>query len=543
MSLRLKTIIGIAAIEALLLVLLVTTTLDYLRSTNYETLTKRASSTATLFATTTKNAVLSYDLASLDAFVKDVLVNPDLVYARVIGTDGNLFAEAVEKDYISFPFFPDKRVEDVADGVFDTFANILEGGVIYGRVEIGLDINSISAKIKEAENRSIIIAIVEMGLVALFSFLLGGFLTGQLKVLSAAAKSISAGNLDIKLPIKGQDEIADVANAFNIMAFNLKDASARRDQFEAKLTELNRSLEDRVETRTKQIEIKNTELEKANSDIKKAQTKLLKAEKMASLGVLVAGVAHEINNPIGFVMSNLHSLIEYGQNYRSLIAEYALLLKFTDSEAKKEQQDKINHLCMQYDLEFMNEDIDILLHESIEGTERIRDIVQGLKNYIFTPTHIDYAMNDLNECIQSALAIVREHLPEQVKIKTDLAILQPILCCKTKIKESFLNLIMNAKQAIVGEGMISIKSRQKGEWLEIEVSDNGMGIPIDHLDKIFDPFFTTRPVGNGIGLGLTIADGIMREHGGDIRVKSELNQGSLFTMRIPIKRDLKVVDY
>ena len=537
MSLRLKTILGIAAIEALLLLLLVTMTLSYLRSTNYETLTKRASTTATLFATTTKNAVLSYDLASLDAFVKDVLVNPDLVYARVIGLDNDVFAEAVTKDYLHVSFTPDKRVEDVTDGVFDAFANISEGGVVYGRVEIGLDISSINTTINEAENRSIIIAIVEMGLVALFSFLLGGYLTGQLKGLSAAAKSISTGNLDIKLPIKGRDEIADVASAFNLMAFNLKDASASRDQFEVELTELNRSLEDRVEKRTKQIEIKNIELEKANSDIKKTQTKLLQAEKMASLGVLAAGVAHEINNPIGFVMSNLHSLGEYGQNYRRLIAEYSLLLTLTDSEDKKAQQNKIQHLSHQYDLQFMNEDMDILLQESIEGTERIRDIVQGLKDYAYTSPHTDYAMDDVNECVKSTLALVSDHLPEKINIQTDLAVLPPIFCCKTKISESLLNLIMNAKQAIGDEGLISIQSRQQGEWLEISVSDNGKGIPVDQRHKIFDPFFTTRPVGEGIGLGLTMAYGIMREHGGEIRVESELNKGSCFTMILPVKSE------
>ena len=534
MSLRLKTILGIAAIEALLLVLLVTMTLNYLRSTNYETLTKRASTTATLFATTTKNAVLSYDLASLDAFVKDVLVNPDLVYARVIGADNQLFAEADVKDYLNVSFTPDIRVEDVTDGVFDTFANISEGGVVYGRVEIGLDIRSINTAIKEAENRSIIIVIIEMGLVALFSFLLGGYLTGQLKVLSTAAKSISIGNLDIKIPIKGRDEIADVASAFNVMAFNLKDASAHRDQFEVELRELNRSLEDRVKRRTKQLEIKNIELEKANSDIKKTQTKLLQAEKMASLGVLAAGVAHEINNPIGFVMSNLHSLGEYGQNYRRLISEYSLLLTLTDCEAKKIQQDKIHHLSSQYDLQFMNEDMEILLQESIEGTERIRDIVQGLKDYAYTSPHTDYAMDDVNDCIQTTLATVSSELPEQIKIQTDLAMLPPLFCCKEKISESLLNLIMNARQAIEGEGVIAIQSRQKGEWLEISVSDNGKGMPIEQLGKIFDPFFTTRPVGEGIGLGLTMAYGIIREHGGEISVESELNKGSCFTLRLPV---------
>ena len=285
MSLRLKTIIGIALIEAVLLLLLVSMTLDYLRSTNYDALIKRASTTATLFATTTKDAVLSYDLASLDAFVKDVLINPDLVYARVLGPEESLFAEGGKAEALRQQFVADHHVETAYDGVFDTFAEITEGGVTYGRVEIGLDISSINTTIAEAQNRSAIVALLEMGLVALFSFLLGAYLTSQLKVLSLAAQSISEGKLDIQLPVKGRDEIANVATAFNAMASNLSEASTRRDQFEVELKELNRSLEDRVEQRTQQIRNKNRQLEQANQEIKEAQAKLLQSEKMASVGV------------------------------------------------------------------------------------------------------------------------------------------------------------------------------------------------------------------------------------------------------------------
>lgn len=534
MSIRLKTIIGIALIEAVLLLLLVSMTLDYLRSTNYDALIKRASTTATLFATTTKDAVLSYDLASLDAFVKDVLINPDLVYARVLGPEESLFAEGGKTEALRQQFVADHHVETIADGVFDTFAEITEGGVIYGRVEIGLDISSINTTIAEAQNRSAIIAVLEMGLVALFSFLLGAYLTGQLKVLSLAAQSISEGKLDIQLPVKGRDKIANVATAFNSMASSLSEASARRDQFEVELKELNRSLEDRVEQRTQQLRNKNRQLEQANQEIKEAQSRLLQSEKMASVGVLAAGVAHEINNPIGFVMSNLRSLEIYSQNYRSLITEYAVLVTLADPDARQAQQLKIDQLGEKYDLEFMNDDLDSLLQDSIEGTERVRDIVKGLKDFSHVDTISSYAMCDLNVCIKSTLKVVNNELKYHCDIKTELAILPPTYCCSGQISQVLLNLILNAGHAIEGQGVITIQSQQVDELLEVSVTDTGKGIAVELLDKLFDPFYTTKPVGEGTGLGLAIAYGIAKEHQGEIRVVSEPDKGSCFTLSIPI---------
>lgn len=534
MSLRVKTIIGIALIEAVLLLLLVSMTLDYLRSTNYDALIKRSSTTATLFATTTKDAVLTYDLASLDSFVKDVLINPDLVYARVLGPDNSVFAENGKQAYLQKSFIADDIVENVSDGVFDTFAEIVEGGVVYGRVEIGFDISSINTVIAEAQNRSAIIAVIEMGLVALFSYLLGAYLTGQLKVLTLAAQSISEGNLDVKIKVKGRDEIANVAIAFNSMAFNLNEASARRDQFEVELSELNRSLEDRVEQRTQEMKIKNKLLEQANQDIKETQAKLLQSEKMASVGVLAAGVAHEINNPIAFVMSNLRSLEIYAKNYRSLIEEYAKLDGLTDLQERVDQKLKIETLTEQYDLEFMNEDLDSLLYDSIEGTERVKEIVKGLKDFSHVDTVTNFAMSNLNECIQSTLKVVNNELKYHCDIRTDLSELPLTYCCSGQISQVLLNLMLNAGHAIEGPGVITISSKQKGELLEVSIADTGKGIPKDQLEKLFDPFYTTKPVGEGTGLGLAIAYGIAQEHRGEIRVESELGKGSSFTLSIPV---------
>lgn len=535
MSLRLKTILGIASIEALLLLLLISMTLDYLRTTNYEGLSKRASTTATLFATTSKDAVLSYDLASLESFVNEVLKNPDLVYARVLGPEDQLFAQAGEKAVLARSFQADLLVEDVSDSIFDTYAEISEAGVVYGRVEIGLDINSLTATIDEAKNKSASIAALEMFMVALFSLILGTYLTRQLKSLSDAAKTISAGNLAVQIPVKGRDEIAEVANAFNAMAIDLQEASQRRDEFESQLKELNRSLEDRVVQRTQELVEKNVQLEKANHDIKDTQAKLLQSEKMASVGVLAAGVAHEINNPLGFVMSNLSTLEIYVNNYKALVSEYQALFKMTDSEERKIQYQRINQLIEEFDLEFMSEDLPDLLKDTHEGSIRVKEIVKGLKAF----SHIDQAegmqLADLNECISSTLKVVNNELKYHCQVIVELGELPHIYCLPGQIKQVLLNLFLNAGHAISGKGTITISSRLENDCIEISVQDSGCGISKDDVGKLFDPFFTTKAVGEGTGLGLAISYGIIvEEHKGDIRVSSEEGVGSCFTVVLPV---------
>lgn len=533
MSIRVKTIIGVALIEAVLLLLLISMALDYLRSTNYESLSKRAATTAMLFATTTKDAVLSYDLASLEAFVGEVMLNPDLVYARVIGPENSVFATAGDSDALAKTFSADNLVERVYDGVFDTFAEIAEGGVVYGRVEIGLDINRLTSTIAEAQQRSAVVALVEMGLVALFSFLLGAYLTRQLKSLTDAAQRISAGRFDVEIPVQGKDEIAEVAVAFNAMVQNLREANLRRDEFETQLKDLNRSLEQRVEQRTEELAEKNSELESANREIKQAQAKLVHQEKLASIGVLAAGVAHEINNPLGFVISNVATLKNYTQAYREIIALYQRLQVLEDGAAREEQLERIAELIDQHDLEFIEEDIDSLLEDTQEGGERVKEIVRGLKEFSHVDQAEQYMQSDLNACIESTLKVVHNEIKYHCEVSTDLQSLPEVYCAPGQLKQVFLNMIMNAGQAIQGQGEIRISSASVDDNIEIKICDNGEGIPADKIDKLFDPFFTTKKVGEGTGLGLAISYGIVQEHHGHIRVESTLGEGTCFTVVIP----------
>lgn len=536
MSIRLKTILGIALIEGVLLIILIVTMMSFMRESNYEGLLKRASTTATLFATTTKDAVLSYDLASLEAFVNEVLRNPDLVYARVVSPDEQVFAEAGDLSNLEGGrFVADETIEAVNDDVFDTSADITEGGVVYGRVEIGLHIGSITRAIQAVTRWSAALASSEMGLVALFSFILGGYLTGQLKSLRTAARRVAEGDFDISIPVKGGDEIAEVSSAFNRMASNLKRTSEERRQYEIQLLELNQTLENRVRKRTEQLQIKNDELETAYRSLKDAQAKLLHSEKMASVGVLAAGVAHEINNPIGFIMGNLVTLKDYVEVYHRIIGDYeTCCLSGSDQERQRLLSD-LREWMQTQDYDFIREDIVDLLQDSTEGTERIRDIVAGLKGFSHPEQSEQFSMVDLNHCVSSTLKMLSSELKYRCEVVTDLDELPSTYASPGQINQVLLNMLVNAGHAIEDRGEIRVTTRHDDRRIHIRIEDTGKGIAPDALHRLFDPFYTTKPVGEGTGLGLAISYGIVTDHDGEIDVTSELGKGSCFTISLPIR--------
>ncbi len=533
MSLRLKTILGVAAIEAVLLALLVTTVLNFMRSNSEDALTQRAETAAALFATTTKDAVLSFDLASLESFAAEALKNPGMVYARVLGADGTEFAASGEASKLAAVFSQDESLDDVRDGVFDVYAVIEEGGVVYGRVEIGISTDSIAAAIAEARKLAGGIALAEMLLVALFSYCLGAYLTHQLKAVHRGARAISEGRLDVSVPVRGRDEVADVALAFNAMVSNLQASHARRDQYEQELQELNRTLEDRVVRRTTSLQEKNTELTAANETIKSAQAQLLQSEKMASVGQLAAGVAHEINNPVGFINSNLETLQEYVLVYQRLVDGYAKVVAEPESTERDVALEALRAFEKDEDIGFVNEDARALLSDSIEGASRVREIVQGMKNF----SHVDGVEReavDINQCIESALKVASNELKYKCELKLELSELPDVMCNRGQLAQVIVNLVVNAGHAIEDRGEISVKTAENAGVVQIDISDTGCGISADNLDKLFDPFFTTKPVGQGTGLGLAIVYGIVTDHGGDIRVDSELGVGTRFSITLPV---------
>lgn len=276
------------------------------------------------------------------------------------------------------------------------------------------------------------------------------------------------------------------------------------------------------------------EVQKKAQTIQKALSTLAQQEKMASVGQLAAGVAHEINNPMGFIISNLGSLKGYGDDLRSFFETCNQLISDAEKESFEEYRTKVGALYQELDIDFILSDLVLLITESIEGAERIKRIVMDLKEFS-KPGLSDAVPVDLNKLLQNILSVCRTHIGGEITIETDCKPLPTIFGHPQQINQAIVNILLNAVQAMAGNGHIIITTRTLDEYVEMSIEDTGCGIEKDVLTKIFDPFFTTKEVGNGTGLGLTFAYNVIRKHHGKISVESEVNKGSKFTLHLPCK--------
>jgi len=285
----------------------------------------------------------------------------------------------------------------------------------------------------------------------------------------------------------------------------------------------------------KDLEKKNAELESTYDELRESQQKIIQQEKMASIGQLAAGIAHEINNPVGFVMSNLHSMGKYSERLFQFIkiqSEAVDRLSKQDGDTavvldglhKKRQALKIDYL--------MNDFINVI-KESLEGAERVKRIVQDLKNFSHNDED-EHKPADINEGIESTINVVGNELKYKANVKKEYGQIPLTKCNLGQLNQVFMNLLINAVQAIEEHGEISIKTERKDGDIVVSVSDTGCGIQQDIMNRIFEPFFTTKEVGEGTGLGLSIAYDIVKKHNGEILVTSEIGKGSTFTVKIPV---------
>ena len=282
------------------------------------------------------------------------------------------------------------------------------------------------------------------------------------------------------------------------------------------------------------------------SEIKGLQRQALQNEKLASIGQLAAGVAHEINNPMGFIHANLMQMAEYLTDLRRLWERVLALqeaVRSADPEAIRRHSSALDALAEEVDAAFVLADFAKAVRESQEGSERIRHIVQDLRDFSRHDTG-EQALADVNECLDSTANIVWTMMKHSVVLKRDYRELPRLRCYPMQLKQVFMNLLMNAYQAIAeqvgrsGEtGEIRLATRRRADGLVVQVSDTGVGIASENLGRIFDPFFTTKEVGVGTGLGLSTSFGIVQRHGGTIRVRSEPGEGSTFEVFLPFERE------
>jgi signal transduction histidine kinase len=275
----------------------------------------------------------------------------------------------------------------------------------------------------------------------------------------------------------------------------------------------------------------------------KATVQLLHSEKMAAVGQLSAGIAHEINNPTGFVKSNLETmqgylkdLIQAGKKLTSVLE-----INLNGKIPEKNHLEEIKAFLNQIDIDFLFQDIPDLLKDCIDGTNRIGKIVTDMKNFAH-PGSDTSKLADINQCIESTLNVIWNDIKYKASVIKNYGTLPEINCFPQKLNQVFMNVLLNASQAIEEKGKISIKTYLKNQSIVIEITDNGHGITPENLPKIFDPFFTTKPIGKGTGLGLNVAYNIIKMHNGTINAKSKPGKGTLFLITLPIKSKITETD-
>ena len=282
----------------------------------------------------------------------------------------------------------------------------------------------------------------------------------------------------------------------------------------------------------KELEEKNKSLQNLYRTLQQTQSQLIQSEKMASLGQLVAGVAHELNNPISFIYANMKEL----ESYITAIEEVlqVLLANLNNADLQEKLQDKVRQLQRRHDLQFIQEDIHSLINESAEGGRRVKEVVQNLRNFSRLDEG-DVKSVDLHEGLNSTLLLLNNEIKNRIEVIKDYGELPKVECHPGHINQVFMNLLLNAIQAIEGEGKIWISTKAVDGEVVITIKDSGKGIPEDIKNKVFDPFFTTKQVGKGTGLGLSISYNIIKNHNGEINVESEQGKGTAFHIRLPIK--------
>jgi PAS domain S-box-containing protein len=282
------------------------------------------------------------------------------------------------------------------------------------------------------------------------------------------------------------------------------------------------------------MQLQLQQLTELNGRLQEAQAQLIQSEKMASIGQLAAGVAHEINNPIGYVNSNLRTLDGYIKNLFDVIRAYE---QAEQSIADDEVRRRLAQFKNELDLDYLKEDVLTLMGESREGLERVKKIVQDLKEFSHAGDGDEWQWVDIHKGLESTLNIVWSELKYKADVVKNYSDLPNVQCLSSQINQVFMNILVNASHAIEKRGTIIVSTSADEAEIQVKISDNGKGIAPEHLGRVFEPFFTTKPVGKGTGLGLSLSYAIVKKHHGRIEVESTPGAGTTFTITLPIRQE------
>lgn len=381
------------------------------------------------------------------------------------------------------------------------------------------------------------------GIIALFcSYKLSRNFVDPLHSIVRVIRLYGKGEFSVRSQVNCSGEIKELSDCFNRMAdtvdknqtltYRLKEY---RKKVSENLVESNITLEKKVRARTKKLLTINEELETTVDRLKQSQAQLLQAEKMASIGQLAAGVAHEINNPMAFISCNISVI----GDYLSVMKNSSHIIEKLITAIECDHKNQISSLIQSYhehknreNIQDIFEDCDCIIAETLTGAVRINEIVLNLKTF----SHVSQELEDIdiNECISTTLKIANNELKYHCELETNFSDLPLLKCRRGELNQVLLNLVVNASHAIEGKGKIQVNTSLVGDDICIEIADTGVGIEKDNISKLFDPFYTTKPVGQGTGLGLSISYNIINSMGGSIAVDSEVGKGSCFKLQLPL---------
>jgi len=594
MSFRLKTILGIAVIEAVLLAILIFSGLRWLHDSNEEQLVDRGATTARLFATTTKNAVLTTDLASLESFVGEALTNPAIVYARVRNDEGLILAEGGDESALARPFVADDDPTKASDGVYDTYAEVREGGVYFGQVEVGISVGTFHALMRDARSGAFAIAGIELLLVALFSFVLGTYLTRQLQELRHASDTIGREGPGFRIPVKGKDEVAQAILSFNAMSSRLAESDAEQRRAEEEL----------------RLAAHAFEAQEAIF-ITDADARILRVNRAFKE---ITGYAQE--DAVGKTPSILKSHRQDAEFYRRMWGQLVDAGKWEGEIINRRKNGELfpewlsitavrdasgqtsNYVAHFIDISNQKRN-EAALEEARERAEQASEaksrFLATMSHEIRTPLNAIINMNELlletdlgsdqhsyamtaGEAGQNLLSIVNSIL-DFSKIEAGRMESHPVLCEPEEIigsvvrliaprgyakgiefalfvdpkapsrfktdpgllRQILLNLVGNALKFTETGGVrvrfVMEEETNGGAWVRFDVIDTGIGISEEMQADLFTEFTQvdgshTRRFG-GTGLGLAISRALARILGGDVGCESKPGQGSRFWLRLP----------
>jgi PAS domain S-box-containing protein len=581
MSFRTKTILGIAVIEAVLLLLLIWNSLNFLYDSSEQALVERAQTMASLFASTTKDAVLAYDLASLESHVEELLTNTGVLFVRV-RTNNRVLAEAGSAPMLARNFTADQTLEKVDDDVFDIAHEIREAGIRYGQVELGLSVTGIRQTLSNARTETAAIAALEMVLVALFSFVLGTYLTRQLLRLSEASKLIANGGAGVQIDVVGDDELADTSRAFNVMSARLRESY---DQLHFSYRNIMTSVSDGIITLTQSGLV--TDCNAAAERIFAAQVNDVVSAPITVLlpppfdfkqhigSRIEVDCTNQQGDPITLDISISEIVVSDGETVHTLIIrdmterkrfeaqlqetakrlehQNALLQEFA-YVASHDLQEPLRKVRTYGDM-LHEECADKLSPDALtyvvrmqDSAERMQGLITDLLAYSRIATRqesynevcldeiLDDVLNDLEVAIDEASATVeRQPLPV---IKVDRSQMRQVLqnlfsnALKFRAPDQPANISISAEPATLPR----IDQRGTVAACRIVVEDNGIGFESEFASRIFDVFERLNPRHHypGTGIGLAICRKIIERHGGEISASSTPGEGARFEILLPL---------